>query len=67
MSRDSWFTVAIALASGGFLAIGIWAYAIAGRYELIVIGMVGFGLLVIAERQRRVFAASANSQPDRGQ
>ena len=67
MTRDSWFMVAMALASVGFLAIGIWAYAIAGRYELIMIGMVSFGLLVVAERQRRAFAASANSQPDQGQ
>ncbi len=62
MTKDKWLMVAMALAFGGFFAIGLWEYAIAGTFELVVIGMVGFGLLAIAERQRRAFAASANSR-----
>ena len=63
MTRDGWFLIAIAVASGGFVAVGIWEYAIAGTFELIVIGIVGCVFLAIAERQRRAIAAAENSQP----
>ena len=52
---------AMALAAAGFVAIGLWAFAVSGAYELIVIGLLALGLLMLAERERRGFASRSQA------
>jgi uncharacterized membrane protein len=61
MKQGKWFTPLLAIAFSSFLAVGLWAYAISGAYNLIVIGTLGLGLVAIAERQRRAFAATKST------